>query len=121
MKELQKDAEPVQSEDKVLLILSYLGLFSLIPFFIAKNDYVKWHAKQGLTFCIVAFIAGIVIAIVSAILTSISIILGFLLSTLLGLVFLGIVVICILAIIKALNGIRWPIPFIADLSEKFFK
>lgn len=38
-----------ESEDVIFLVLAYLSILALIPFFVAKdNDYVRWHAKQGL-------------------------------------------------------------------------
>jgi len=120
MNELQNSPEPVHSEDKVMLILSYLGLFSLIPFFITKNEYVKWHAKQGLVFSIVVFVVMIAFGILTTILVSIIGALAMIMSLLSSLVGLGALVVMILAIIKALNGVRWPIPFVADLTKKLF-
>jgi uncharacterized membrane protein len=123
MSDLQNSPEPVHSEDKVMLVLSYLGLFALIPFFITKNEneYVKWHAKQGLTLFIVSVVALIALMVLAAVLALIHPVLVIVVS-LLYLVFgVGMLVLFILAIIKAFNGIRWPIPFVADLSAKLFK
>jgi uncharacterized membrane protein len=118
MSHLQKSPEPVHSEDKVMLILSYLGLLSLIPFFLTKNEYVKWHAKQGLTLCIVAAVAGIVVQILATVLVKILAILATLLLSVYG---LGVLVLMIMGIIKALGGIRWPIPIVSGLAAKLFK
>ena len=39
----------VSSNEKLLGILSYLGILSLIPYFCSdKSDFVKYHATQGL-------------------------------------------------------------------------
>lgn len=111
------ESEEIYTEDKIMLILSYLGLFALIPFFITKNDFVKWHAKQGLTLCIVAVVVGIALQIVAMLLSFVPF-LALLLSSVYS---LGMFVLFIFAIIKALSGIRWPIPLVADLSAKLFK
>ena len=121
MSDLQSSPEPVHSEDKVMLVLSYLGLFSLIPFFITKSEYVKWHAKQGLTLCIVAVVVSIALAILTAVLASIVGALASVMSLVSGLFSLGVLVVAVLAIIKALGGIRWPIPVVAGLAQKLFK
>ncbi|MCL2011771.1 MAG: hypothetical protein FWG75_03135 [Cystobacterineae bacterium] len=121
MNELQDGPEPVQSEDKVMLILSYLGIFSLIPFFTTQNEYVKWHAKQGLTLVmvyVVSLIAAGILAMILAFLPVVGPILG---GLLMGAVSLGTLAVAILAILKALGGFRWPIPYVADLTTKLFK
>jgi uncharacterized membrane protein len=121
MSDLQNSPEPVHSEDKVMLVLSYLGLFALIPFFVTKNGYVKWHANQGLTFCIVSFVAGIALMVLAMMLAFISPAFAVVVSLLYVFFSLGMLAITILAIIKAFSGIRWPIPFVADLTTKLFK
>ncbi|MBV9497217.1 MAG: hypothetical protein JOZ54_23480, partial [Acidobacteria bacterium] len=36
------------SDRTIMLVLSYLGILSLIPFFMKKDDAeVQWHAKNG--------------------------------------------------------------------------
>jgi fumarate reductase subunit D len=101
-------AETVREQDKVMLILSYLGILSLIPLLTVKDsEYVKWHAKQGLTLSLGAFVVMLVLAFVP--------IVG-LVNCLLA---PGTLVVAIMSILKALKGERWRIPVIADLSEKF--
>ena len=121
MGNLQKSPETVHSEDKVMLILSYLGLFSLIPFFITKSKYVKWHANQGVTLFIVAVVVSTVLTILTMVLASIMAILATVMSLVSSLFGLGVFVVMVIAIIKAMGGVRWRIPLVADLSEKFFK
>jgi len=117
MSELQDGPEPVHNEDKVMLILSYLGLFALIPFFITKSEYVKWHARQGVTLCIASVVAWIAVQIVAVIISFIP----FLSVLFMGVFSLGMLALVIFAIMKALSGFRWPIPFVADLAAKLFK
>lgn len=108
--------ELVREQDKIMLVLSYLGILALIPLLtVNDSEYVKWHAKNGLVLSVAGPIA---LAIVWRILAAIPIIT--MLSCLLGpLSSLGLLVVIVLAIVKALNGERWRIPFVSDLAEKF--
>ena len=47
----------VSSNEKLLGILSYLGILSLIPYFCSdKSDFVKYHATQGLNLFLVSIV-----------------------------------------------------------------
>jgi fumarate reductase subunit D len=100
-------AETVREQDKVMLILAYLGLLCFIPFLTVKDsEYVKWHAKQGVV------LAGVWFA---------SFGLGCLgpLGYLDCILWPALIVGSIMGIVKSLQGTRWRIPLVADLSEKF--
>lgn len=106
---------PSNSSDRTLmLVLSYLGIFALIPLLTKKDDpEIQWHAKNGLAL----FIGQIVIYI------GLSVIGHFMhiglvvtcISCILPLVFLVIWILCIM---KALKGERYRIPVITDIAEK---
>lgn len=99
---------PVREEDKIQLVLAYLGCLCLIPLLTVKDsEFVKWHAKQGLVVNIGGGIALTIIGLIP--------IVG-LVTCLLG---PGLLVVDILAIMKALKGERWRIPLAADLADKF--
>jgi uncharacterized membrane protein len=108
---------PGGSSDRTIwLVLSYLGILSLIPFFAKKDDAeVQWHAKNG----VALFGTEIVVWIVF-------LILGFALRGMLG-CGLGIIqcviwcvflVISIICIVKAVGGQRYRIPVVTDFAEK---
>jgi uncharacterized membrane protein len=100
--------DTVREQDKIMLVLAYLGIFSLIPLLTVKDsDFVKYHAKQGL----VLAIAMVVVSIIGAIPF-----IGWLIACA-GLV--GYLVTIVLAITKALKGERWTIPLVSDLAAKF--
>jgi len=100
--------DTVREQDKIMLVLSYLGLLALIPLLTVKDsEYVKWHAKNGL---VLGFGGGIAISIIGAIP-----VIG-LATCLLG---PALLVVDIMAMIKALNGERWRIPGVSDIAEKF--
>jgi fumarate reductase subunit D len=104
-------AETVREQDKVMLVLSYLGILSLIPLLTVKDsDYVKWHAKQGLVYMFGVIPLAIVVFLVSLI-------------PFIGWLFgcagwIGYFVVEVMAIMRALKGQRWRIPVIADIAEK---
>ena len=99
--------EAVREQDKVFLILSYLGCLSLIPLLTVKDSpFVKFHAKQGL----VLLGLGIGVGILSVV-PFIGWILGCVGSV-------GILVFAVMGIVKALNGERWRIPVVGDLADK---
>lgn len=101
-------AEQVREQDKIQLVLSYFGIFALIPFLTVKDSpFVQYHAKQGL---VLNVLGGVVLTIVSAIPV----------VGLLGCVLWpALLVIDVMAILKALKGERWNIPVVSDLATKF--
>lgn len=101
--------DTVREQDKIQLVLSYLGLLALIPLLTVKDSpFVQWHAKQGLAL----FIGIVVVSIVLGIIPVVNMVAGCVVP-------LGALVVSVLAIMKAFKGERWRIPVIADLSEKF--
>jgi uncharacterized membrane protein len=98
------------SEDSLMLVLSYLSLLALIPYFTTKSEDVRWHAKQGLTlaFVYMAFQVATWLPVV-----------GWVARMLMPLVGLLYFVLLVVGIVKALSGERWRIPLVADLAEKW--
>jgi uncharacterized membrane protein len=99
----------VREKDKVMLVLAYLGIFALIPLLTVKDSpYVQWHAKQGLVFALGWFVFSIVGGLIPVIQ-----------CVLAPAIVIGGLVLMVMAIMKALAGVRWRIPVIADLADKF--
>jgi uncharacterized membrane protein len=94
-------------EDKLLLVLCYLGLLAVIPYLVARAPgLLRFHARQGLALGLIGVIcAGV--ALVPFI--------GFLGHLGLALV----MVLSILGIVKALKGESWRVPVAADLADRF--
>jgi uncharacterized membrane protein len=100
--------DTVREQDKIQLVLAYLGCLALIPLLtVTDSDFVKWHAKQGLTLGLISFVVLSVFSFLGPLA---------LFNCLLG---PGVLLLCIYAISKSLHGVRWRIPLVADLSEKF--
>lgn len=114
MDEEIKEANP----DTLMLVLAYLPLLCLIPYFAKKEDvFIRWHAAQGLS---MLFIFGLlsVFLMVFGCCTSVF---GFglvimMFSTLLNVAYL---IFMILGIVKATQGERYRFPVISDLADKF--
>lgn len=95
-----KDVE----ENKLIGALSYIWILFLIPLLTKKDSkFCKEHAKQGLVLFIVWIVASLVIWFP-------------ILGQLLG---LAILIVNIIAFIKALQGEFWEIPLIGPLRNKF--
>jgi len=100
----------------VMLILSYLGILALVPLLVEKDDpEVQWHAKQGL----VLLGSWIILHIVLATLYSFPFLGVFLGCAVAPLLWLVILVVHIVAMIKALEGKRLIIPVISDYADKW--
>ena len=106
------------SSDRTLwLILSYFGIFALIPFFGKKDDAeVQWHAKNGTALFlaeIVVWIAMIVLGFVAR-----GVMLGCGMSAVWCIISIGIIVMSVWCMIQAVNGKRPRLPVITDFAEK---
>ena len=102
----------VREQDKIMLVLAYLGIFCLFPLLTVKDsEYVKWHAKQGLALMIVEIawaIVGIALNFIPVVGTCAYLLGG-----------LGLLVVSVMGIMKAMAPTRWKIPLVSALAEKF--
>lgn len=107
---------PASSDRTLMLVLSYLGLLALIPLIAKKDDReVQWHAKNGLFLFIAYFIVVIAWMFIRHFLpTALACGLGFVHCIL----WIGYLVVIILAIMKATKGERMRFPIISDLADK---
>jgi uncharacterized membrane protein len=108
------------SSDRTLMVaLSYLWILALIPLLAKKDDReVQWHAKNGLVLLGAEIIAWIVLGGV-----------GFAMRNMMGMscglgiiecvIWLGFLVIRIMAIVKGVGGQRFRIPLVTDWAEKW--
>ena len=111
---------PSSGGDRTLwIVLSYLGILSLIPYFAKKDDpdpEIRWHAKNGLGLFITELIVWVVVFVASMALRNSFLGCGLAaLNCVMWLAFLAVAIICI---IKGINGGRYRIPVITDFAEK---
>lgn len=106
-------AEPVvvnQSNDKLMGVLSYLGILSLIPYFIKdQSSFVRYHAVRGLNLFLLELIAGVGASIIGFILPGLGGLIGWVASVA-GLVF------SIIGIINVANGDQKDLPIIGGIQ-----
>ncbi len=94
-----------------MIILAYLGPFSLIPFLAEKDDPdIQWHAKHGLVLFGVDVIIGFLLGVASASCIGCFIV---------PFVFLIIMAVHIICMVKGVNGERFLIPGLSEFADKF--
>ena len=104
----QVSEHPKKDEDnKLIAILSYIGVLCLIPLLTKKDDeFVFFHAKQG----VVLFIAEVITAFVAAIP-----ILGWIIATIAGLIWF---VLSIIGIVNVLGDKKKELPILGKCAVK---
>ncbi|MDO4568387.1 MAG: zinc ribbon domain-containing protein [Clostridia bacterium] len=109
----QAAAEP----NKAMGVLCYLSFLCLIPFFAEKNDqFVVYHAKQGMNLLIIEVIVGIVAAILSVLFLSFSFTLYSIWSVLSWLMTVGFTVLSIIGIINVCKPETKPLPIVGGIK-----
>lgn len=107
----QFDPADIQ-QNKVMAILSYIGILVLVPIIGAKDSkFARYHANQGLLLLIASVAYNLALRIVNAILFVISWRLGFI-STILSVVGVVFLVLGIIGIVNAANGRAKELPVI---------
>ena len=87
----------------ILAALSYINVLCLIPLLLKPNDeYVRFHAKQGLLLFVVE-IVGLVLTLIP--------VLG-------QLLFISFVIVSLIGVYKALQGEKWRIPILYKYSQR---
>ena len=101
-----------------MLVLSYIWFLNFIPFLTEKEDEeIQWHAKNG----IVMMCAGIGVMLVLSFLVSWTFggCFGLFVKFLAMLVCMGVAIVHIVAIFKALNGEKLIVPGVTQYVDKF--
>ncbi len=100
-----------------------LGLITGVVFLmIEKDPFVRFHAYQSILLSVAWIVFWIAWTIVSGILFHIpflgfiAVMVGLLVSLVLG---LGMLVLVVVLIIKAAQGEKWKLPFIGAMAEKY--
>ena len=107
---------PQSSDRGVMIFLSYFGLFALIPLLTKKDDPdIQWHAKNGLALAVVWIVVLIVLGIVGFALPNV---VSFAMLGLRCIIWLGFLIVDVMAMVKAFGGERMRIPVVTDFAEK---
>ena len=107
MEETSNKIETKKSQTNVMAIISYIGPLCLIPFLTKeKDEFVKFHAKQGLVLFAGEVITWIIVGVVP--------ILWFL-GNLLGICWL---ILSIIGIMNVVKNEKKEIPIVGKFAEK---
>jgi uncharacterized membrane protein len=108
-------------EDRILLLFAYLGPLAVVSLVASRKEFVKWHAKQGL---LLAFAAAALYLVLKSIHLQLQQgpwfvrFLGELFWTLVALTSLGLGVVLLLCVVRALEGERFKIPGLGELADR---
>jgi uncharacterized membrane protein len=102
-------------KNKVMGILAYLGILWLVPLLAAKDSaFARYHTNQGLVLILASIAVWIVSFVLDFVLVFIPVV-GWIMMALLHFgLFIGIIVLVVLGIINAANGVCKPLPLIGN-------
>lgn len=101
----------------LMIVLSYLWLLALVPLLVEKDDReVQWHAKHGIVLLLAELILWAALFVVQMILPSV---IGCAVGLLSMLLWVGIIVVHVVAIVKGVNGQRLIIPGVSQYVDRF--
>ncbi len=114
-------AGPTASPNRtIMIVLSYIWILFIIPLIAEKDDpEVQWHAKHGLVLFLAEIALHVIIFVLGMVLDNIWSGFGCALSMASTFIWLGFLVVRILAIVKGVNGQRFIIPGISDYVNRF--
>lgn len=101
--------------------LSYVTIIPAIIFLVMppynKSSYIRFHAWQSVFFTVACIVLWVALIIVRVILSSIPFI-GLMIYPLILLFDLGVFILWLVVVLKALNGQKFGLPIIGVLAEK---
>lgn len=107
---------PASSDRTLMIVLSYLGLLSLIPYLTKKEDpEIHWHAKNGVGLLILDVVLMVLFMILGRVLPAG---IGCGMGMIQCVIWLGIFALHVYCIIQAVGGKRPRIPVVTDFAEK---
>ena len=105
------DPADVQN-NKVMGVLSYLGILVLIPLFAAKNSpFARFHCNQGIVLALAEVLAGIVLGIARNLP-----LIGWIFRLVGGLASILWIVLAVIGIVNAINGRAKELPIIGGIK-----
>jgi uncharacterized membrane protein len=111
--------EKMREDYKVWAVVAYLLFF--VPLLVAevrRNDFVKFHVRQGLGLFIAFFVLRILTLVV---LVPLFVVMGLLSLVLVPLINIFLLVILVMGIMNAVNGEKKVLPIIGEWSERYLK
>lgn len=116
--EAQGVAPELTDQDKILLVFDYLGPLALVSLVASRREFVRWHAKQGLLFSASVVALYLVMKILHLVLQRLLWpVFGELFWAVAALVWLGMFLVFLVCLVRALEGERFKIPLLGDLAD----
>jgi uncharacterized membrane protein len=117
--EAERLISELNDEDRVLLVFAYLGPLAIVTLVASRKEFVKWHAKQGLLLAFAAAAGYVVLKPIHLLLQGPYLHwLGELFWTLVALTGLGVGVLVLLCVVRALEGERFKVPLLGELADR---
>ncbi len=107
-------------QDRLLLVFAYLGPLALVSLVATRREFVKWHAKQGLLLSIAVVGLYVILRAIHWPLAHARYLAFFAEIFGAGMVLagLGVLVLLVLCVVRALEGERFKVPLIGDLADR---
>jgi uncharacterized membrane protein len=111
-----------QPKDNLLAALAYVTFIPALVFVLVepfkRNRFIRFHSFQSIFLAVATIVAAVAMRILYSVLALVPL-LGFLLAWLLSaVVSVGLVVLWLVLLVKALQGETFRLPWIGDLAEK---
>jgi uncharacterized membrane protein len=119
--EAERLTSELSDEDRILLVFAYLGPLAVVSLVASRKEFVKWHAKQGLLLAFAAAALYVLLKAIHLLLQQGPLLirfLGELFWTLVALTSLGLGVLVLLCVVRALEGERFKVPLLGDLADQ---
>ncbi len=110
------------ADGKVLAIIGYIfGIVAIVMLFVRNNNFVLYHAKQMTVVAIIWIAAGICVGIIGTVLAAVTKGFGACIIPV-GIIGLNVamLVLVVIGIINAANGVCKPLPVVGAYAEKWF-
>lgn len=102
-----------------MLVLAYLWPLAVIPLFLTRDDAeVQWHARHGLVLMAAELVLLLGLSIAMQLLMVVTLGIGCLASIAFVFLWAGVLVLHVVAIVRALRGYRLIIPGLSDYASR---
>ena len=102
-----------------MLVLAYLWPLAVIPLFLTRDDAeVQWHARHGLVLMAAELVLLLGLSIAMQLLMVVTLGVGCLASIAFVFLWAGVLVLHVVAIVRALRGYRLIIPGLSDYASR---
>ena len=112
-------ATELTDQDRILLVFGYLGPLALLPLVASRREFVKWHARQGILLSATVVALYGIVKPIHVLLKRYLWAVSELFWAGVCLMALGMLILLLLCIVRALEGERFKVPVLGDLADRF--